>query len=96
MKHFRNAYIYDKIYLNNDQAYYAAKIFLEEGSEKHELVLLQIKHRGKTMMNNAPIVAILEVANVADLKSGDNNVKTEFLEWATVVPIAQVPGNRAS
>lgn len=95
LKHFRKAYIYDKIYLNKDQAYYAAKVFLEEGSEKHDLVLLQIKHQGKSMINNAPIVGILDVQNIADLRTGDDEVKTSFLEWACVVVIDEVKGQRA-
>ncbi len=95
LKHSRRAYIYDKLYINQEEAHYAVRIYIDETSDRHELALLQIKHKGTTSMNHAPIVAILDSSNIKDLKSGDNDVKAPFLEWATIAAIPEVQGQRA-
>lgn len=85
LKKCRNALIRDKLFLNGEQAYFVTDIFIEGKSGEHETVLLQAKTTGRTTFGDFPVVAVRD-ANLNDLSTESDQLKTEFLEWAAVRP----------
>ncbi|MEO9257749.1 MAG: PrsW family glutamic-type intramembrane protease, partial [Crocinitomicaceae bacterium] len=70
------SFIEKKIFLRNDESFYVAKLYHDSELGSHDIVLLKPKTRGVTMVDGKyPIVAILEINNLADLEDKKATVK---------------------
>lgn len=87
LKQCRKAYIFRKVYINGDLAHYAARIFTDETMQQSQTVLLLMKRGGTSMVNDHPIVAILQTANADEVETSTVRVPTSFVEWAVMKPV---------
>lgn len=89
----RKAYIFRKLYLNGDVAHYVARIFMDEALQKSTVVLLQVKHKGLSMLGTAPLIAVLHADRPEELHTSLDPVATSFIEWAAVRPMPEANGS---
>ena len=80
----RLCFVEDKVFLNNDESYYLAKLFLDDQHQRWEFVLLKPKLKGKKFTEKrSPIIAVLSKPDFTDL--GDRSLKAKdfkFISWA--------------
>jgi len=90
-------FIEDKLYLEKDETYYLAKLFLDDRHKKWEYILLKPKLKGSRFTEQrSPILAVLSKPDFIDLSDNSLALKDfSFLNWAYPKPIQEAEIKRA-
>jgi RsiW-degrading membrane proteinase PrsW (M82 family) len=85
----RIAFIEQKLFLKNDEAFYLAKIFFNEYKEEYDYYLIKPRTFNVTKTKEKyPIVALLNIDAIDDIEDVKLVAKDfQFIEWAYIKPI---------
>ena len=83
------AYIENKIFLKNEEAFYLTRIFHSKSNTDFAYALLKPKITGKSKIyDKYPIVAVLKIDGTANLEDKTKDAKDfKFIEWAYIKPM---------